>query len=185
MAEITYQLHREDLLVLSDEFTKRSTTARTHVQRIVLRSAAYFVFACMCVWWLTGNVAITLGVLIFGIILVALIPMRIKRAQRRLTAEIYREGSNRALFLPMTLSVDRDCLAWKSESGAGYVKFEYIERVRQNDTHLLIYLNVRNAYIVPRHGIISGDFESFAWEVEKRWRSAMDTLAHLQEMSPA
>ena len=105
----------------------------------------------------------------------------VKRARRRLVTAITREGKNRALFLTTTLSIDRDNLTWQAESGSGYVKFEYIERIRQTGNHLLIYLTVRSAYIVPRYGVTSGDFDAFAWEVERRWRNAMDSIADPHE----
>ena len=180
--EITYQLRNEDLLALMDEFTSQSPTARRIVRRTFALGCLSCSLVCLLIWRMTGQPAIALGVFAVGIVLVAFIPLRIKRNQRRVTAAIYREGKNRALFLPMTLTVDRGGLAWRSAAGSGNLKFEYIERVRQTATHLLIYLTVRNAYIVPRDGITSGDFDSFAWEVEKRWRSAMDSIAEPHEM---
>jgi hypothetical protein len=180
--EITYQLRPEDLLALTDDFVTRSPTARRAMRRPVLLVCLYLVLASMLLWWVTQAIAPALAILIFGVVLAAFMPARIKRNQRRLTAAIYREGKNRALFLPTTLTIDRDTLAWRAESGAGHVKVEYIERVRQTDRHLLIYLSARNAYIIARDSVTSGDFDSFAHEVERRWRSAVDRVADPHEL---
>jgi len=180
--ELTYQLRKEDLLVLTDELTRRSPTARRLVRRAMGITFLTSAFVCFCVWLLTGATEVALGTFAICMVFVVLVPLRIKRSQRRVTVSLYGEGKNRGLFLPTTLSVDRDSLFWSSESGSGHVKLEYIESVRHIDTHLLIYLTVRNAYVVPRDGVISGDFESFSWELERRWKSAMDRIAEPHEM---
>jgi hypothetical protein len=182
--EISYQLREEDLLALSDDFTSHSTTARRALRRGSLLACFYMVLVAIALWMLTGLIEILVGVITIGVVLAAFIPTRVKQNQRRAMAAIYREGRNRALFLPMTLGVDRDSLSWTSKSGSGFVKFEYIERVRQSPTHLFIYLNVRNAYVIPRDGVISGDFDAFAREVEKCWRNTLDSFSESYELHP-
>ncbi len=174
--EITYQLRPDDLLALTDDFVSRSPTVRRAFRRPVLLLCTYLVLASILLGWLTHSIELVLTILVFGGILAAFIPARMKRSQRRMTVSMYREGKNRALFLPMTLTIDRDNLSWRAASGAGHVKLEYVERVHQTGTHLLIYVNVRNAYIVPRDGVKAGDFDAFAQEVERRWRNAMDCV---------
>ena len=174
--EITYQLRPEDLLVLSDDFVSRSRTARRAFRQPLLALCAYLVLASLLLWWLTRSIELAVMILVFGGAVAAFIPTRMKRKQRWMMGAIYREGKNRALFLPMTLTIDRESLSWRARSGAGHVRLEYLERVHQTGTHLLIYLNVRNAYIVPRDGVKAGDFDAFAQEVERRWRNAMDCV---------
>jgi YcxB-like protein len=180
--EITYQLRPEDMLALTDDFVTRSPTARRAMRRPAFLLCMYMVLASLLFWWLTQAISPALGILVFGVVLAAFIPARLKRSQRRMATAIYREGRNRALFLPTTLTIDRDTLAWRSDSGSGHVKVEYIERVGRTETHLLIYLTLRNAYVVPRDGVTSGDFDSFAHEVERRWRSAVDRVAEPHEL---
>jgi hypothetical protein len=180
--EITYQLRKEDLLALNDDFASQSATFRRVVLRTSLTAMLTMIFVSFALWLLTGAVAPSLAVLVFGVLLAAFIPARIKRNQRKTAAALYREGKNRALFLPITLSVDCDSLSWESKAGSSNMKFEYVERVRQTPTHLFIYLSARNAQIVPREGIISGDFDSFAWEVQRRWKNAMDLIAEPHEL---
>jgi hypothetical protein len=182
VVEITYQLRESDLLALSDDFASRSPTARRLVRRASLAVCLATGLLAFALWFFSGEAVGAAVVLLVGIIAAAFIPARFKKNQKSTTAAIYREGKNRALFLPMTLGIDRDTLTWSAASGAGYVRFEYVERVRQTASHLFIYLSVRNAYIVPRDGVISGDLESFAWEVDKRWRAAMDRIAEPHEM---
>jgi hypothetical protein len=179
--EITYQLRKEDLLALTDDLTKRSPTARRIVRRTVATSLLASALMCWGIWVLTRLTAAVLMIFVVTTLLTALIPFRIKRNQRRTTASLYGEGRNRALFLPKTMSIDRDFLCWSAESGSGNVKFEYLERVSRSDTYLLIYLNVRFAYVVPRDGVVSGDFDAFASEVERRWKKAMDLIAEPHE----
>jgi hypothetical protein len=180
--EITYQLRAEDLLVLTDDFLSRSPAARRAMRRPVLLLSLYMVLAAVAFWWLTRAIELAIGILVFGFVLTILLPTRLRRSQRRMTVAFYREGKNRALFLPTTLTIERDSLAWQSASGAGHVKLEYIERVRQTATHLLIYLTIRNAYVVARDGVTSGDFDSFAREVERRWRNAVDCVDDPHEL---
>jgi hypothetical protein len=183
MTEITYQPQREDMVAFFNDYASVSPTARRNINQMALRMFVTTVATSGAIWLLSRNIVLSLLVLIIGLTVAAFMPWRVRRAQRKLASSLYREGVNRALFIPMTLGIDRDCLTWKSEAGAGYMKFEYLERVRQTATHLFIYLNVRHAYIIPRERIISGDFDSFAWEVEKRWRTAMDSLSHQHEMA--
>jgi hypothetical protein len=174
--EITYQIRAEDLLVLTDDFLTRSPAARRAMRRPVLLLSLYMVLAAALFWWLTRMIELALGILVFGFVVTILLPTRLRRSQRRMTTAFYREGKNRALFLPTTLTIDRDTLEWRADSGAGHVKLEYIERVHQTATHLLIYITIRNAYVVARDGVTAGDFDSFAHEVERRWRSAVDRV---------
>jgi hypothetical protein len=180
--EITYQIRTEDLLVLTDDFVTRSPAARRAMRRPVLLLSLYMILAAALFWWLTRTIELALGILVFGFVLTILLPSRLRMSQRRMTAAIYREGKNRALFLPTTLTIERDSLAWRSASGAGHVKLEYIERVHQTATHLLIYLTIRNAYVVARDGVTSGDFDSFAREVDRRWRNAVDCVDDPHEL---
>ena len=180
--EITYQLQRDDLLVLTDELHKRSPTVRGIVRRTMITTFLAATLMCWGLWVLTGQTAVVVATFVVTMLLVALMPLRVKRTQHRAAASFAREGRNRALFLPTTLSVDRDSLSWSSESGSGNVKFEYIERVSYTDTHLLVYLNVRYAYVVPRERVLSGDFDSFGREVERRWKNAMDASAEPHEL---
>jgi hypothetical protein len=180
--EITYQLRAEDLLVLTDDFLSRSPAARRAMRRPVLLLSLYMVLAAALFWWLTRAIELALGILVFGFVLTILLPSRLRRSQRRMTVAFYREGKNRALFLPTTLTIDRDTLAWRAASGSGHVKLGYIERVHQTGTHLLIYITLRNAYVVPRDGVTSGDFDAFAGEVERRWRNAVDCVDDPHEL---
>jgi hypothetical protein len=179
--EITYQLQEKDLGAVAEDLATQSPAMRRQLRRAL----AAFLLGCLGLsvlfWLITEDIALVSMMLLVGTMSVLLVPVMVKRARRRLMTAITREGENRALFLPTTLSIDRDRLTWRADSGSGHVKFEYIERIRQTGNHLLIYLTVRSAYIVPRHGVTSGDFDSFAWDVERRWRSAMDAIADPHE----
>jgi hypothetical protein len=179
--EITYQLQRDDLLILTDELHKRSPTVRGIVRRTMVTTFLTAAMLCWGLWILTGQTVVVVTTFVVSMILVALMPLRLKRNQRRAAASFASEGRNRAMFLPTTLSVDRDSLSWSNESGSGTMKFEYLERVSFTDTHLLIYLNVRYAYVVARESVQSGDFDAFGREVERRWKSAMDLIAEPHE----
>jgi hypothetical protein len=183
--EITYRLSENDLPALADDLTSRSPTARRLLRRGSFVAFFTMALTALLCWLLTGEPVIAGGVILIGVILAALMPARLKKNQRRVTAAVYREGRNRALFLPTTLGIDRDSLTWHSDAGSGNLKYEYLERVRHTETHLFIYTTIRNAYIVPRDGVISGDFDSFAWEIERRWRNATDGLAEPHELDAA
>jgi hypothetical protein len=179
--EITYQLRESDISAVTEDVASRSPTMRRQLRRTLVAFLFSFCALSFLFWIVTDDIALASMMLFLAVLAVLLMPAMTKRVRRRLVTAMVREGKNRALYLPTTLRIDRDSLTWTSESGSGHVKFAYLERVQQTPTHLLIYLSSRNAYVVPRDGVISGDFDGFAWDVERRWKSAMDAVAEPHE----
>ncbi|HEV3301781.1 MAG TPA: YcxB family protein [Planctomycetaceae bacterium] len=170
--EITFRLREEDFQAACEHRLSRSPTWRHFIPRIVIGVCALWIVFGSLLWSVSHDLFTVGGFLLFGLILAAILPSAVRKARRDGDAAFYRDERNRMLREPFTLRLEEDGLACDRASGWSKTRWAYVDSVFQTEHHLFIYLASLSAFIVPKDGVISGEYDSFACEVEKRSRTA-------------
>jgi hypothetical protein len=174
--EITYRMREEDFQAACENQVRRSPTSRYQIPRMVVGMGGLWLAFSALLWSTSHDVVTVGGFLCFGLVLVAILPGAMRKARRDGHATWYRDERNLVLREPITLRVEQDGLACERASGWGTTRWAYVESVFQTDRHLFIHLASLSVFAVPKDAVISGDYESFACEVERRWRGASGSL---------
>lgn len=170
--EITFRVSEEDLIAISDHIHGTSKTLRRSTLRAVIVSPLIFTAGAAGIWLATGDPVIPAALLFSAVLLLLTLPRRFKNVRRRLNSRIFREGKNRALFEPQILRIEHDVLVNETIAGESRTKWTYIEKVDVTEDRTFVFLNVARAHVIPRHGILRGDYEFFVDELQRRWRKA-------------
>ena len=140
-------------------------------RKVYLTLTLFWIGTCLYLWFATRVTSAVIGWGLIGVLV--LVTLRYSETgPRKIVARAIREGKNRSLFEPITLRIEPDAIAYESASGAGRIKWAYLERVQRTDGHLFLYHNVITAWTVPKEGVLSGDFDAFAAQAETHFRTA-------------
>jgi hypothetical protein len=94
------------------------------------------------------------------ILLTFVSPLLARRRMRRAVANLYREGSNRALLGPRRLRLSPSGLSHSSELIETTAKWAAVEKIETNEQYACLYIAAAQAYIVPRRAF--GDEAQFS-----------------------
>jgi hypothetical protein len=170
--ELVYKLTPNDLVALSDHRHGTSKTLRRTTLRASILSPLVFAVGGALFWLMTGDLVLPTAFLVAGVLLFLLLPRRLRQQRRRIIEKVYGEGKNLSLFEPQTLRIEHDALASENIASTSRTKWEYIERIDVTEDRTFVYLNVLVAHVIPRHGVLRGDYEFFVDEIQRRWRQA-------------
>jgi len=177
--EIVFKLSEQDFLAFSDHHNAKSPTYRKANRRAVLSFVVMWAFGSYFVWRIIGDPVFTAAYLAIGVIAFFFVPSAVKGSRRKSATAAYREGKNRALFQEQTLRIERDVFAHESVASEGRLKWEYVEAVDVTDDFTFIYVSALAAHIIPKHGVIRGDYDAFVQEAHKRWQESTRAFEHL------
>jgi hypothetical protein len=173
--EITYRLTEEDVAAFAERHAATSPTMRRARRRNLVIAAIAFAVLGACFWDATKDAGLGITIAVTGLIFVLLYPLVLKDQIRKATLRLYREGKNLALAKPITLRADPEELFVDAASGSSTIRWEYIERADQTTDHLFLFTSAMNAVVVPKAGVIAGDFDAFADAATKFCRDAAST----------
>jgi hypothetical protein len=172
MTEITYQLREEDIIAFVEHHWANSPTVRRSKWISWLSFLIVWLGVGYFFWFLEKDTGLIITLVITGIISAFFMPSVYRDRRRKITLKMYREGKNLALFKPISLQIDEIGLGAEAASGSSNVHWEYIERLDASADYLFLYTNAVNAIIVPKTGVVAGDFDSFAVAAQKYWHDA-------------
>jgi hypothetical protein len=169
--EITYRMREEDFQAACENQVRRSPTSRHQIPRTIVGICGLWIAFSTLLWSTSHDVFTVGGFLFFGLVLVAILPGAMRKARRDGHATYYRDERNRVVREPITLRVEEDGLACERASGWSKTRWAYVDGVFQTERRLFIYGSL-SVFAVPKDAVISGDYDSFAREVERRSRIA-------------
>jgi YcxB-like protein len=170
--EITYRLAEDDVVAFAERYAATSPTVRRARWRNVVISVIASAALGACFWDATKDAGLGITIAVTGLIGGLLYPLVLKDQTRKATIRLYREGKNLAHAKPITLRAVPEALFSESAGGSSTILWECLERIDQTADHLFLYTSSLNAVIVPKAGVIAGDFESFADAVTRLRRDA-------------
>jgi hypothetical protein len=170
--EITYRLRPEDLVAFADHLGSGSSSVRKAERSTLISLCILWIFAGWTVWLATRAVALLVAWLFLGLIGSLFAPAALKGTRRKRIADFYGVENKQWVFEPETLRIEQDGLFAEGVRGTRLTKWEYIERIIRTDGYLFIYPNETEAWIVSDHGVVRGDYDSFAKAIDQRWRAA-------------
>jgi hypothetical protein len=170
--EITYRFTEDDVVAFAERYAATSPSVRRARWRNVAISVIGSAALGACFWDATKNVGLGITIAVGGIIGGLLYPRVLKDQTRKALLRLYREGKNLALAKPITLRADPEELFVDAASGSSTIRWEYVERADQTTDHLFLFTSAMNAVVVPKAGVIAGDFDAFADAATKFCRDA-------------
>lgn len=81
--------------------------------------------------------------------------------------KIYSEGENRGLLGDHEMRIEGDSFFEKTEGSESKVSLASIEKVITADEHAYIYVGAAQAHVIPRNGVVAGDFDQFIEAIKK------------------
>lgn len=91
-----------------------------------------------------------------------------KRSYLRNLAKMYRETENKNFFCEHHLSITDEGISTLSEGGERTIYWSGIERIGETDRFTFVFLGSIMALVIPRNGVLEGDYEAFTGELKKR-----------------
>jgi hypothetical protein len=170
--EITYQLCVGDLAEQVIHLRSISSAAKRSRRGGYTVLFVFWTITGLCLWFRTRDTFLVVGWGLSGLAALAMFLATSERGQRSLVMNLYRDGRNPGLFAPTTLRIEPEGLVHEAARAVGKLRWEYLERVCRTDRYLFVYVDTLSAITVPKDGVLSGDFDSFARKVEEHWRAA-------------
>lgn len=170
--ELAYKLTEQDLIAFTDNQAGKSRTLRSTNQmagRVLISS---LVLAAILVALLTRDLVFGGILLVVAVIAAFFIPSALRESRRKLASRVYREAKHRDLIGPRRLRIGPDAIVNESPAGTNEVKWSYIERIDATEAHTFVYQSVANAIVIPKHGVIGGDYDLFTAELDRSWRES-------------
>ena len=176
--EIAFLIEKDDLGALSDYWTAASETAR-HVQGM-LRYGLGGAFVLMGVPFLclgVGNhsTSTLIGGVIFltaAVVWLLFGPLLWRLQLRSANYRAYSEGENPTVFGRQRLRILDDMLVVTFEYGENRLKWPAVQKIATTDSHTFIFVSAVAAYVIPKHKIISGDYDAFVAAARERFEHA-------------
>ena len=164
MSQIEYTTSEMDLVAFSDYHVTHSPTLVRAFRWVRFGFAGAFILFGLLTG---GSVPGFLPWLILAAVWIPLLPVINRRASRRRALRMYREGANPTLVGKHQLRAEPDALISKSEASESRVMWSAVQRVGSTPDHTFIYIGAVNAFVVPRAGVLGGDYDGFVAAVRR------------------
>ena len=174
--EIEFLIEKDDLAALYD-YGVASTRAKKRPM-ILLRYIVGFLLIVVGIWILSYRVGLTMTPLSAIVILVSVLLIMIllrywlQRQTRKAFLRAYDEGENRAIIGERRLRILDEAMEATSRFSSGTIRWEAIERIESTDSHTFIFISTVSAHAIPKHKIISGDYDAFVAAARERFEQA-------------
>jgi hypothetical protein len=154
VSEVAYELDIDDMIAFSTYHLGRSVAARRGRRRVTVLFLLLAAVFCLLGLGAVPNDAYgaTLFFSMAGtfLLLTFISPPLARRRMRRAVANLYREGSNRALLGPRRLRLSPSGIRHSSELIETTAKWAAVEKIETNEQYACLYIAAAQAYIVPR-----------------------------------
>jgi YcxB-like protein len=170
--ELVYQLSAQDLLANSDRNATRLGPLRKLYWRAAFAMFLVFLVTSVMVLLIWQNVVVAGATLAIGVVFVPLMPLMLKRTRRRLVTKVYDEQANRDLLKPRRLRIESEFLCDENVFSTGRVRWHCIKKIETTDGHAFVYVDGVNAIVIPKDGVLRGEYEMFLTEMLRHWRGA-------------
>ncbi|MBC8141666.1 MAG: YcxB family protein [Armatimonadetes bacterium] len=172
---IRYDYAPDDVVAFNEWFVLHAVENRKQLKilRVVL---AVLSLLCVGAGLVLRNRVNTLLIIegIFLALFAAFFQKAIIAIARKQAAKIFSDPGNANLFGEVTLDISpQEIIAVSANSTASY-RWNLVSEVITTPEHLFLKIGTRNAIMVARRKVASGDFESFAAEAKRLHRAASD-----------
>src|SRR5580704_15619056 len=181
--ELVYRLAEQDLLAHSEHNATQIAPLRRVFRRAAIAIFFIFLMGAFLVWVITQNAVLAAVMSAVGLVISLFVPSILKRGRRKITGNVYRESKTPALLMPRKLQIESDFLLNETASGAGRINWNYIERIDTTDEHTFLYTDVVHAIVIPKHGVLRGDYDLFHAELLRHWQAAKTADVRQAEVS--
>jgi hypothetical protein len=97
-------------------------------------------------------------------------PNILLRKMKRNLIKMYAEGQNKTMLGEQELEVSDVGLVERSKFSETKMAWGAIERIETTPDHTFVYTSSTNAYIIPHHKIIQGDYRTLMAEISRRFQ---------------
>jgi len=159
--EIEYQLTEADIIALMEYRLQHIPRPQNPIWIRRLGYAVGFALLSIGSVMLTNNRVLPFIFLILAISTFLLYPAFFYWLMRRKVSAKYRDEQNRATLATRTLRATSEGLEEISSLGEIKIKWEAIEDLAVTPTYTIISIQQIPSMIIPKHGVSTGDYESF------------------------
>lgn len=147
--EITYTVKPEDIVAFHRYQMHHSPMWRRSITSGILAGfvTSAVLFIVMGGWQSWVNAVFPV---LFLIVYLTLYPFYIQRTVNRTGSEMVKDGRNKGLWGPHTLTIDESELVERTEVGENRVKWQGLEKIAASPTHLFFFVSSNSAHIIPR-----------------------------------
>ena len=168
---IEYRVTLDDMLAFTAYHLEHSPELRRVSRLWGFGVAAAFVVG----FGIAAYVKSSVWLLLFGVLCAAawsvFWPRELRRTTLKQTSKLLSEGTNQALLGTQQLEVREDGLRCVSHAGESMIRWLAIEKVASTPDHTFFYMGAAQAFVLPRAGVIAGDYGAFVDTVERHRRS--------------
>jgi hypothetical protein len=147
--EIEFTLTPDDAAAFQRYHFKTSHTSRRYylIRFIYGTLASVLLFVVFSGW---KNVWGILGVLVFWLVYLLMIPLSTRLNINAFVKRLKKEGKNTALWGRHRITINEQELLASSEVEESHLRWAGIERVTENDDYIFIYVTTVSAHVIPK-----------------------------------
>jgi hypothetical protein len=175
--KIRFDVSLDDILAYNRYHVRHSPSIRRSTLLIRWGGAILFLLICLLPaydfepgYWL---MSLFLG-LVGGITFLLLYPVLVRVVAESQQRKLYTEGSTRGEIGMHECELGEDGVIVRSETGELKTRWEGLDRIVTTDDYTFIYLSSVTAHVIPRRGVVEGDYGSFV-------RALMDRFQEVRE----
>jgi hypothetical protein len=159
--DLVFNLTLNDCVAFSDYHFARARSHRRARRFLMFGFAAIWVGFGLLIWMTSGRFSGGTPYFVLAAVWIGFMPRVMRWVQRRATVRAYTDGSNRSLLGRHQVHIGEDGLTWTSEHSESKSKWSAFERLASTPDHTFLYLSAVMALVIPRLGVVEGDYETF------------------------
>jgi hypothetical protein len=179
--QLRFENRLEDMLAFN-RYHASSSAAMRRAQRRPLLLVAVGWFACVC---FLARAVRSIVPLLVGMVFIAaalvLLAFLTRWRMRRLTRQLYAEGSNKGLYGWHELELSGDQLTKRSLYLTTIMDLRLIERIAETPQYAFIYYSAVNAIVLPRRDVTDAEYHDFIDELRDRLGAVLAALRPVAE----
>jgi hypothetical protein len=99
----------------------------------------------------------------------ALYPRYARQYREKQIRKLYSEGDNKSLIGTHTISIEPTGIRVRTDVSESSTQWQSIERICMTDDTTYIFVGAVNAYVIPKHTVIEGNYEECIKEIQQQW----------------
>jgi hypothetical protein len=173
--KIRYNLTMDDVIIFNEYFYEKSETIRKTIRKYRWKLAASPLIGVFALIYFK-NIPFTPAIIISAIIVVILsipiyflYPNYFKKRGLKYTKNLYKEGANKAILGERELLIQNEGIIEKTQYSEIPQKWESVEKIASYKNQTFIFIGAAQAYIIPQHSILEGDYDAFVADLNKTY----------------
>ena len=152
--EIQFERTEEDFVEFNLFHISNSPSIKKQIlwTRIIM---AIMPFVFLFVFYKNISITDYLIATIIALVFVFSYPSIYRSSSKSQTRKFLKEGNNKSLLGHNTIELTPEGILGKSLSGESKINWSSVDKIRQNDEFIFIYIGTINALVIPKHAFSS------------------------------